>query len=160
MKMKDKTLKNIRICCYIALAVCGIWAVLAVINFFGILTGNATLPHAVNWSHRGTMKIVYFALYVLSTLSQIFLICLAVVNVFKGIRDNMVFPKSNVKLLFWLALVDFVYELCWTNLPILFDDGFVLQLVNTNFVTPFFLLFFAFMYKVAADAVEENNLTI
>jgi hypothetical protein len=29
-----------------------------------------------------------------------------------------------------------------------------------NFITPFFLLFFAFMYKVAADAVEENNLTI
>ena len=158
--MKDKTLRNIRICCYIALAVCGIWAVLAVMNFIGILTGNATLPHAVNRSHRGTMKVVYFALYVLSTLLQITLICIAVINVFRGIHENAVFPKSNVKLLFWLVLVDFVYELCWTNLPILFDDGFVLQLVNTNFVTPFFLLFFAFMYKVAADAVEENNLTI
>ena len=158
--MNDKTLKNIRVCCYIALAVCGIWAVLAANNFIGILTGNTILPRVVNWSHRGTMKIVYFALYVLSTLSQILLICFAVVNVLKGIRDNMVFPKSNVKLLFWLALVDFVYELCWTNLPILFDDRFVLQLVNTNFITPFFLLFFAFMYKVAADAVEENNLTV
>lgn len=158
--MKDKTLKNICVCCYIALAVCGIWAVLAANNFIGILTGNTILPRVVNWSYRGTMKIVYFALYVLSTLSQILLICFAVVNVLKGIRDNMVFPKSNVKLLFWLALVDFVYELCWTNLPIHFDDRFVLQLVNTNFVTPFFLLFFAFMYKVAADAVEENNLTI
>ena len=106
------------------------------------------------------MKVVYFALYVLSTLLQITLICIAVINVFRGIHENAVFPKSNVKLLFWLVLVDFVYELCWTNLPILFDDGFVLQLVNTNFVTPFFLLFFAFMYKVAADAVEENSLTI
>ena len=158
--MKDKTIRNIRLCCYVALAVCGIWSVLAVWNFIGILTGNASLPHTVDWSQRGTLKIVYFALYVLSTLLQIALICLAVIKVFRGIRENTIFPKSNVKLLFWLVLVDFVYELCWTNLPILFDDGFVLQLVNTNFITPFFLLFFAFMYKVAADAVEENNLTI
>ena len=157
--MKDKTIRNIRLCCYVALAVCGIWAVLASMNFVDILTGDS-FPVAVNWSQRGTLKIVYFVLYVLSTLLQILLICIAVANVFKGIRENTVFPKSNVKLLFWLALVDFVYELCWANLPILFNDGFVLQLVNTNFVTPFLLLFFAFMYKVAADAVEENNLTI
>jgi hypothetical protein len=45
-------------------------------------------------------------------------------------------------------------------LPVLWSDKDVFLLQHTNFVTPFLLLFFAFMYKVAADAVEENSLTI
>ncbi|MBQ8957363.1 MAG: hypothetical protein IJ057_02490 [Bacteroidales bacterium] len=47
-----------------------------------------------------------------------------------------------------------------TNIATLWDDNLVLALVPENLITPFFLLFFAFMYKVAADAVEENNLTV
>ena len=83
-----------------------------------------------------------------------------VVNILKGIRENTVFPKNNVKLMFWMALADFVYMLGFTNLPVLWSDKSLFYLQHTNFVTPFLLLFFAFMYKVAADAVEENNLTI
>jgi hypothetical protein len=59
-----------------------------------------------------------------------------------------------------MALADFVYLLGFTNLPILWNDKVVFYLQHTNFVMPFLLFFFAFMYKVAADAVEENNLTI
>ena len=59
-----------------------------------------------------------------------------------------------------MAFVDFVYMLGFTNLPNLWSDDVIFTLLHTNFITPFLLLFFAFMYKVAADAVEENNLTI
>ena len=62
--------------------------------------------------------------------------------------------------MFWIALADFVYLLGFNNLHILWNDDVVFQLQHTNLVMPFFLLFFAFMYKVAADAVEENNLTV
>jgi hypothetical protein len=51
-----------------------------------------------------------------------------------------------------------VYSL--SNLPNLWDDDVTFTLLHTNFVVPFLLLFFAFMYKVVADAVEENNLTV
>ena len=78
----------------------------------------------------------------------------------RGLREDIAFPKSNEKLLFWIALVDFVCLFGAANVATLWDDNLVLALVPENFVTPFFLLFFAFMYKVAADAVEENNLTI
>ena len=59
-----------------------------------------------------------------------------------------------------MALVDFVYMLAYMNLPILWKDDLVFYLQHSNLVMPFLMLFFAFMYKVAADAVEENNLTI
>ncbi len=51
-----------------------------------------------------------------------------------------------------------VYSL--SNLPNLWDDDVTFTLLHTNFVVPFLLFFFAFMYKVVADAVEENNLTV
>ena len=41
----------------------------------------------------------------------------------------------------------------------LYDDA-VFRLLLDDLLIPFFILFFAFMYKVAADAVEENNLTV
>ena len=88
------------------------------------------------------------------------LLCAKIVfNILNGLRENTAFPKSNVKLLFWLALAFFIYLLCWTNEPVLFDDV-AFRLISDIFLIPFCILFFAFMYKVAADAVEENNLTI
>ena len=62
--------------------------------------------------------------------------------------------------MFWIALAEFIHLLGFGNLPVLWKEDVIIQFQHTNFVTPFFLLFFAFMYKVAADAVEENNLTV
>jgi hypothetical protein len=57
-------------------------------------------------------------------------------------------------------LAEFIHLLGFGNLPVLWKEDVIIQFQHTNFVTPFFLLFFAFMYKVAADAVEENKLTV
>lgn len=84
----------------------------------------------------------------------------AVINVMSGLREGVAFPKSNEKLMFWIALVDFFSLLGDANIAILWDNDLVLAIAPETLVTPFFLLFFAFMYKVAADAVEENNLTV
>ena len=156
-KMKDKTLKNIRLCCYVALVFCAIWIAIVVNYIISDLRGP-NLP--IDWSQHTFAKILTMASYVLGTVAMIVLSIKVVLNILKGIRENMVFPKNNVKLLLWMALADFVYLLGFTNLPILWNDNIILCLQHTNFVMPFLLLFFAFMYKVAADAVEENNLTI
>ena len=158
--MKDKTFRNIRICCYVALAFCLVWAGLMV-NYLVIdLFVDGVLPHPVDWSQNTAMKVAALACYVLGTVAMVGLCVKAVLNTLKGLRENTVFPRSNVKLMFWIALADFIYLLGFTNLHVLWDENLILQLQHTNVVTPFFLLFFAFMYKVAADAVEENNLTI
>ena len=106
------------------------------------------------------MKSVVLVLFLLGLVTMIALCVKAILNTFNGLRENTVFPKSNVELMFWIAIADFVYLLGYWNLPILWKEDVVFQFQYTNFVTPFFLLFFAFMYKVAADAVEENNLTV
>ena len=158
--MKDKTLKNIRVCSFIALVLCILWAVFELSSFIGLFNGKSVVDEKVNWSRNGTIKIIFLGLYLLSTFAMVGLCFKIVFNTFRGLHEQVTFPQSNVKPLFWIALVDFVYRLCWINQPMLLQDDFVFAFNSTNFVTPFFLLFFAFMYKVAADAVEENNLTI
>jgi hypothetical protein len=158
--MKETTFKNIRICCYVALAFCVVWAGLMVNYLFVDLFVDGVLPRPIDWSQNTVMKVVVLVCYVLGTVAMIALCVKAVLNTLKGLRENTVFPKSNVKLMFWIALADFIYLLGFTNLHVLWDENLIFQLQHTNVVTPFFLLFFAFMYKVAADAVEENNLTI
>ena len=158
--MKDRTLRNIYLCCYIALAFCIIWAASSVINFTNIMFGKYASSHPIDWSVNTTMRIIVFICYLLGSVAMVILCVKAVFNTLKGLRQNTVFPRSNEKLMFRIALADFVCLFGSADFFLLWEDDVVFRLTHTNFVTPFFLLFFAFMYKVAADAVEENNLTI
>jgi hypothetical protein len=157
---KQKIWKGIHICCYVALAFCVVWAVSEILNFTANMFGGFASSHPIDWSVNTVMRIIILVCYLLGVVAMIGMCIKAVFNTLKGLRENMVFPRSNEKLMFWIALADFVYHLGAGNLHILWKDDVVLQLTHTNFLSPFFLLFFAFMYKVAADAVEENNLTV
>lgn len=158
--MNQKTWKGIRICCIVALAFCLVWAVSMVANFIVNVFGNAASSHPIDWSQNTFMKVVVILCYVIGTIAMIGICVKIVFNTLKGLRENIAFPRSNEKLMFWIALADFVYLFGRADFSLLWKDDVVLQLTHTNFLSPFFLLFFAFMYKVAADAVEENNLTI
>ena len=158
--MSSKTSKNIRLCCFMALAFCLVWAVSMVVNFTASLFGTNAALHPIDWTKNTFMKVVAVFCYVVGTIALVTLCVMAVINTLKGLRKNIAFPRSNVKLLFWVALADFIYLFGYWNLQTLWNDDVVFQLQHTNFITPIFLLFIAFMYKVAADAVEENNLTV
>ena len=153
--MKDKTIRNIRLCSYTALAFCAIWAILMVAHYILLFGGN----ESIDWSKNSIWKIGLIVLYIVSMIICVLLCAKIVINIFNGLRENTAFPKSNVKLLFWLAVAFFIYLLCWTNEPMLYNV-FLFKFTPIVFLIPFCILFFAFMYKVAADAVEENNLTI
>ena len=113
----------------------------------------------IDWSINRLRKTSLVAAYIISTTISVFLCVKFVLNTFKGLRENTAFPMKNVGLLFWLALAFLVYLICRTNEQVLYKE-ILFQIVPDVFIVPFCILFFAFMYKVAADAVEENNLTI
>jgi len=158
--MVNKTLKNIRLCCYVALIFCVIWMALMVVTLYVNMFGNNASSQPIDWSIHTCKKIIVLACYIVGTVIMAFLCVKAVINTMNRLQENNAFPRSNEKLLFWIVLADFVRLFGTANFIVLWDDNLVLAFVPENFVTPFFLLFFAFMYKVAADAVEENNLTV
>ena len=153
--MKDKTIRNIRLCLFAALALCAAWILLMSMHFFQLLSDSEN----INWLVNGFWKAILMVMYIGSAAVTMFLCIKIVLNTFRGLRKNTVFPKNNVGLLFWLAFAFFIHLLCRTNEPVLFDEV-VFRLISDVFLIPFFVVFFAFMYKVAADAVEENNLTV
>ena len=165
--MKQKTFKSIRTVCIIALALCGIWALVMLghfltmslapkNDFFAKMTG---LP-IMDWGTHTTAKIVYFIIYVITTLAMIWLCVKILCNILKGIKEGVVFPKSNVKPFYWLALADFIYMAVNRNSTFLLYDAYSICFNHDNFTTPFIILILAMMYKIASQAVEENNLTI
>ena len=152
--MKAITMRNIRICSYATLTFCSIWLLLIVPHFVFLL-GDKN----IDWSINRLWKTGLIVMYMVSAVASVFLCLKIVLNVFKGLRENTAFPKNNIGLLFWFALVFFIYLLCRANEQAFYDEV-MFKLLPDTFLIPFFILFFAFMYKVAADAVEENNLTI
>lgn len=157
--MTNKTSRNIRICGFVALALCLAWLMSMVANSISVFSSNAS-SHPIDWSNGAIMKIFVLVCYAASSIAMIGMCAKAVINVMIGLRENTAFPKSNEKLLFWIAAVDFFRLIGTSNFSILWDNDLVMAITPEIFLKPFFLLFFAFMYKVAADAVEENNLTI
>ena len=164
--MKQKTFKNIRTVCIIALFMCVIWALVMLghfltmslapnHDFFGKMVGLKIM----DWSTHPTAKTIYFIVYVISTAIMIWLCVKAVCNILKGIKEGVVFPKSNVKLFYWMALADFIYMAVNRNSTFLYGFNSI-YFNHDNFTTPFIILILAMMYKVASQAVEENNLTI
>ncbi len=154
--MTNNSFKNIRFFSYVAILFCAIWAVFMVVHFIQIFGGNKM----IDWSQHSNFKIGFVGVYIVSCFATIWMCVKFVINTLKGRRDNTVFPKSNAKLLYWLALSVFIYLLCSANELILYNKELTLRFMHINVVVPFLLLFFAFMYKVAADSVEENNLTV
>ena len=55
--MTIKTSKNIRICCFVALAFCLVWAVSMVANFIVNVFGNAASSHPIDWSQNTFLKV-------------------------------------------------------------------------------------------------------
>ena len=163
--MKQKTFKNIRTVCIVALVMCFIWEVNMLCSFLSMGLASKSEGFkwmdvdAVDWATHTTTKIIYFIIYVISTAIMIWLCEKVLRNILKGIKEGVVFPKSNVKLFYWMALADFIYMAMYRNSHILYGEH-SFYLCQDNFVTPFVILFFAMMYKVASHAVEENNLTI
>ena len=50
--MTKKTLKNIRLCCFVAMAFCLFWAVSMVVNFAVHIFGNNAVLHPIDWSQN------------------------------------------------------------------------------------------------------------
>lgn len=157
---KQKTWTGIKICCYVALVFCALWALFYGLSFVGLLTGKGGMHPTVDWSRRTALKVVFFVVDLSSLAITIGLCVKAALCFLKGCRKQVVFPKDNVRRFFWLALTYFVHRLCWSNHPFYYKEEFLFGFGHTIVVVPFCILFFAFMYKIAADAVEENTLTI
>lgn len=91
-------------------------------------------------------------------------IIIFIAKTINGLKSGIIFPQSNVPLLFITAGCYFIGTLMSDN----FDNILLTQTPNATYfaidsntiLIPLIYIIFALLYKIAANVSEENNLTI
>ena len=76
-------------------------------------------------------------------------------------KKGIIFPKSNIKLLYSCSLSYFIYSFCNINIDIMYAaNEHYLKLDTEDVVFTLLFVTFAMMYHLAERISEENKLTI
>ena len=80
----------------------------------------------------------------------------------RSIRYGVMFKRGCWKLIMWWGIVWMFYDFCATNLPEMVYSPQLTQLIadGTMVGVPVIAFVFSFLYRIATDVSEENNLTI
>lgn len=77
-----------------------------------------------------------------------------------AIKKGILFPRANILLLFLSAMCYFIGNFFTDNLALLYFENNPIIIHDTTIIYTLLFIIFGFMYKVAVDVSEENNLTI
>ena len=78
----------------------------------------------------------------------------------KALKNGVIFPKSNISLIRWTALVSVCAILAHTNYDHVLSGVTCSVLDGNIFVIPLAILLFAGLYKMAYLAAKDSNLAI
>ncbi|MBQ8949455.1 MAG: hypothetical protein IJ059_06690, partial [Prevotella sp.] len=80
----------------------------------------------------------------------------------KGIRNEELFPRKNIKLIFIAALIIFLQTVASDNLSQAFiaKGPAVIGLSSNPFVQSLIVLIFGILYKMAHQIAAEHDLTV
>ena len=78
----------------------------------------------------------------------------------KGLKDGEIFPKSNISLIRWTALVAALLAFVRSNYPAVVKGESEMMLEFNTILIPLIVLLFAGLYKMAYLAAKDSNLAI
>ena len=160
--MNKKTVKFLKIVCYVMLALIPLWVIFyGIQSYFVLTTGSG--DGVINWdSPRIGVKLTFFILHRLAMLTMAGLFTAFIVNILRYLKDGTIFSRANVILLWIMVLVLAIYSFLSDNMSIACAKTEELALVITDnvFLYPLVALIIASLYKIAYDVAEEQKLTI
>ena len=92
--------------------------------------------------------------------SLFILCCIFLHRTNKGLKDGVLFPKSNISLLRWTALVAALLAFVHSNYDAVVKGESTLVLDSNFFLIPLIVLLFAGLYKMAYLAAKDSKLAI
>lgn len=160
--MNNKTVKFLKIVCYVVLALIPLWVIFyGIQSYFVLTTGSG--EGVINWdSPRIGVKVTFFILHRLAILTMAGLFTAFIINILRYLKDGTIFSRANVILLWVMVLVLPIYSFLSDNKSIACAKTEELSLVMTDnvFLYPLVALIIASLYKIAYDVAEEQKLTI
>ena len=88
------------------------------------------------------------------------LCCIFLHRTNKGLKDGEIFPKSNISLIRWTALVAALLAFVRSNYPAVVKGESQLMLESNTILIPLIVLLFAGLYKMAYLAAQDSKLAI
>ena len=88
------------------------------------------------------------------------LCCIFLHRTNKGLKDGEIFPKSNISLIRWTALVAVLLAFVRSNYPAVVKGESELMLESNTILIPLIVLLFAGLYKMAYLAAQDSKLAI
>ena len=161
--MNEKLTTTLKWFSYVALFFCAAWFVyLCYQSYHQVFdtTGNH-----IHWEAKQNQVFfvsTVFGLYFVLTLAVIALCVAFFQNTIKGIQNEELFPKKNIKLIFIAALFIFLQTVASDNLSQAFiaKGPAVIGLSSNPFVQSLIVLIFGVLYKMAHQVAAEHDLTV
>ena len=88
------------------------------------------------------------------------LCCIFLHRTNQGLKNGEIFPKSNISLIRWSALVAALLAFVRCNYDAVVKGESALMIDSTVILVPLVILLFAGLYKMAYLAVKDSNLAI
>ena len=160
--MKKTSNRALKILCVLTLICIVLWvAFYAFQSYFVLTTGSG--HGVINWgSPRMGLKLTMFAVNRLMILTLAGLMAAFVFNILKHLKGGTIFNRTNVVLLWIMAIVLPIHSFISDNMGFACSatDQHEWALTDTPFVYAIVALIVALLYKLAYDAAEEQKLTI
>ena len=116
-------------------------------------------PLAWNPDIKGWQIFILAARFVGIT-SLFILCCIFLHRTNKGLQDGEIFPKSNIPIIRWTALVAGLLAFVHSNYAAVVKGESALTLDSNTILVPLIVLLFAGLYKMAYLAAKDSNLAI
>ena len=161
--MNERLILTLKWLSYVALAFCAVWFVFLCYQSYHQVFG--TTGNHIHWEAKQNQVLfvsTVFLLYVLLTLAVIGLSVAFFVNLIKGIHQDELFPRKNIRLVFIATLLIFLQTIASDNLNQAFiDQGpAVIELTSNPFVQSLCLIVFGILYKMGCQVAAEHDLTV
>ncbi len=159
--MKTRKIKGIRGVAVLASLLCAVSIVWILVQSYFVCTGSG--EGCIAWHDE--LYMLQWAIFIGRLLfKSLFyaLIILFLIKQHKAIGNGVLFPSSNVKILYAIAGCYLVGNICDDNMAtaLVCGENAAFVLNGDTLLYSALLVVFALIYKVAVNVSEENNLTI
>ena len=158
--MKNSTQKNIRNLSIAIIIIGGLSLIYTYVQMISQLwLNNFFIPMVWNPEIKGWQIFILAARFVGLTLLFV-LCCVFLYRINQGLKDGEIFPKSNLPIIRWTALVAALLAFVHTNYDAVVKGESVLMVDSNAILIPLIILLFAGLYKMAYLAAKDSNLAI
>ena len=158
--MKNPTQKSIRRLSISILAIGGLTLAYTYFQMISQLWGdNFIYPITWNPEIKGWQIFILAGRFIGITLLYA-LCCIFLLRTNRGLENGEIFPKSNISLIRWAALLSVLLTFVHSNYDAVIKGESTLMLDSNTFLVPLIILLFAGLYRMAYLAAKDSNLAI